>query len=46
MSNRHRAAAFFIEQILFAPDADSYRVPAAGARETIWHVRNAANSPD
>jgi hypothetical protein len=32
-----RAAAFFVEQILFAPDADSYRVlgaaPQAGASE-------------
>jgi hypothetical protein len=41
-----RAGAFFIEQILFAPDADSYRVLGAGARETIRRICEGANSPD
>ncbi|HEY1980067.1 MAG TPA: DnaJ domain-containing protein [Xanthobacteraceae bacterium] len=34
-----RAATFFIEQILFAPDADSYRVLGAGPRATAAELR-------
>lgn len=42
LRNVHEAAAFFIEQILLAPDADSYRVlgaaPQAGAGELRRNV--------
>jgi hypothetical protein len=34
-----QAAAFFIEQILFAPDADSYRVLGANARASASELR-------
>ncbi len=35
----HKAAVFFIEQILFAPDADSYRVLGVGAEATPGELR-------
>jgi hypothetical protein len=34
-----RAAAFFIEQILFAPESDSYRVLGAGSQATAGELR-------
>jgi DnaJ-class molecular chaperone len=34
-----KAAVFFIEQILFAPDADSYRVLGVGPRATPGELR-------
>lgn len=34
-----RAAAFFIEQILFAPDADSYQVLGAGPQASSTELR-------
>jgi hypothetical protein len=37
-----RAAAFFIEQILFAPDADSYRVLGADAAASAGELRRNA----
>ncbi len=37
-----RAAAFFIEQILFAPDADSYRVLGADAGASAGELRRNA----
>lgn len=35
----HAAAAFFIEQIMLAPDADSYRVLGAGAQASTEELR-------
>jgi DnaJ-like protein len=35
----HKAAVFFIEQILFAPDADSYRVLGVGPGATPGELR-------
>ncbi len=39
MDTVHRAAAFFIEQILFAPEADSYRVLGADRQASAGELR-------
>lgn len=39
METVRRAATFFIEQILFAPEADSYRVLGAGSQASAGELR-------